>query len=157
MNEHLFRKKSIERISSPEQLNDYIRVSNPGVWMILAAIVILLVGAVVWGIVGHLDTTLPAAAVVSDGEMTVYIKEADIASIKNGMTVRVGDKEGTITDISAEPAVVDESFTDYTLHVGGLVNGEWVYEVKVSGEFTDGVHNAEIVIESVSPMSFILN
>lgn len=157
MNEQLFRKKSVERVSSPEQLNEYIRVSNPGIWTMLAAIVILLVGAVVWGFVGHLDTTLSTVAVVSDGEMTVYVKKADIASIEEGMTVRFGDKEGTITEIAAEPTPVDASFTDYALHVGNLVNGEWVYAVKVSGSFADGVHNAEIVIESVSPMSFILN
>ena len=30
MNEQLFRKKSIDRVSSPEQLNEYIRVANPG-------------------------------------------------------------------------------------------------------------------------------
>jgi hypothetical protein len=35
--------------------------------------------------------------------------------------------------------------------------GEWVYVIKVSGEFVDGVHKAEIVIESISPISFILN
>lgn len=52
----LFRKKSIERVTSPEQLNDYIRVSNPGVWMILAAVVILLAGVCVWGFFGRLDT-----------------------------------------------------------------------------------------------------
>ena len=41
----LFRKKSMEKVTSPEQLNDYIRVSNPGVWTVLAAVVILLAGA----------------------------------------------------------------------------------------------------------------
>ncbi len=30
MENQIFRKKSIERVSSPEQLNDYVRVSNPG-------------------------------------------------------------------------------------------------------------------------------
>ena len=42
MNDQLFRKKSVERVSSPEQLNDYIRVANPSVWMILAAIVMVI-------------------------------------------------------------------------------------------------------------------
>ena len=31
MNEQLFRKKSIDRVSSPEQLDAYLRVANPGV------------------------------------------------------------------------------------------------------------------------------
>ena len=157
MNEQLFRKKSVDRVSSPEQLNEYIKVSNPGIWMILAAIVILLVGAIVWGVLGTLDTTLPTVAVAENGELTVYVKEADIDSIEEGMTVRIGDKEGTITEISTTPTTVDGTFSDYALHVGNLVNGEWVFAIRVSGEFADGVHNADIVVESVSPMSFILN
>ncbi len=157
MNEQLFRKKSVDRVSSPEQLNEYIKVSNPGIWMILAAIVILLVGAIVWGVLGTLDTTLSTVAVAENGELTVYVKEADIDSIEEGMTVRIGDKEGTITEISTTPTTVDGTFSDYALHVGNLVNGEWVFAIRVSGEFTDGVHNADIVVESVSPMSFILN
>lgn len=157
MNEQLFRKKSVERVSSPEQLNEYIRVSNPGIWTILAAIIILLVGAIVWGVFGTLNTTLSTVAVAKEGEMTVYVKEANISSVEKGMTVRIGEREGTITEIFSEPIEVDDTFTEYALHVGNLVNGEWVFAVKVGGEFADGVHNAEIVIESVSPMSFILN
>ena len=30
----LFREKNLERLESPEQLNDYLRVTSPGVWMI---------------------------------------------------------------------------------------------------------------------------
>ena len=46
--ENIFRKTSIDSISSPEKLNDYIKVSNPAVWIILAAIAALLVGGLVW-------------------------------------------------------------------------------------------------------------
>ena len=44
MDESIFRKKSIDRISSPEALNDYLRVTTPTFWLILAAIILLLVG-----------------------------------------------------------------------------------------------------------------
>ena len=47
MENGLFRKKSLERISSPEELHDYMRVTSPRLWMILAAIVVLLVGFIV--------------------------------------------------------------------------------------------------------------
>mgnify|MGYP007122110349 CR=1 FL=1 len=40
----IFRKKSLDRIESPEQLNDYIRVTSPGIWIFLAAAIVLLVG-----------------------------------------------------------------------------------------------------------------
>lgn len=157
MNEQLFRKKSMEQVSSPEQLNEYIRVSNPGVWMVLAAIIILLVGICVWGFVWHLDTTLTTVAIGEKGEMTVYVKESDVASVEPGMEVRIDNAEYTVSEIAPEPMTVDDDFTDYAIHVGQLVKGEWVYPVKVSGESSEGVHNAEIVIDSVSPISFIMN
>ena len=57
---NIFRKTSLERMSSPEKLNDYIRVSNPSVWIILSAIAILLIAAIVWGIIYELpDGTRP--------------------------------------------------------------------------------------------------
>ena len=43
------------------------------------------------------------------------------------------------------------------IHASGLTAGEWVYAVKVNGDFADGVQKAEIVIERISPISFILN
>ena len=39
-----FRQKTLNRISSPEQLTDYLRVTNPGIWIFLAAVVVLLAG-----------------------------------------------------------------------------------------------------------------
>ena len=55
MKDSIFRKASLDRVSSPEQLNDYIRVARPSVWMILGAIVALLIGVIVWSIVGRID------------------------------------------------------------------------------------------------------
>ena len=54
-NSELFRKKSIERVSTPEQLNDYIRVTTPSVWAVLAAMTVLLIGMLVWGVFGSVD------------------------------------------------------------------------------------------------------
>ena len=45
----VFREKSLDRIQSPEQLNDYLRVTNPTVWVLLAAVIVLLAGMLVWG------------------------------------------------------------------------------------------------------------
>ena len=153
----VFRQKSLERVSSPEQLNEYIRVSNPGVWMLLAAIVVLLVGVCVWGVLGRLDTTLSAAAVSAEGKTLLYVKEDSIGQVAEGMTVRIGEKEYLVTDISTEPVTVDDHFSDYALHVGGLQKGQWVFAVSIDADLPEGVHAAQIVIESVAPMSFVLN
>ncbi|MBR2869143.1 MAG: hypothetical protein IKB88_08820 [Clostridia bacterium] len=157
MDEQLFRKKSMEKISSPEQFNEYIRVSNPGVWMVLAAIVILLVGVCVWGILGHLDTAVTTVAVVENSGITVYVKESDIEQIQEGMNVMIGGKEGVITDISVQPVLVGNDFSEYVRYVGNLQNGEWVYPVSVDGDSAEGIYSAEIIIESISPISFVIN
>lgn len=63
MGNPVFRQKSIEKISSPEQMNDYIRVSNPSVWIILAAVIVLLAGVFVWGLFGRLDSAFQTGGV----------------------------------------------------------------------------------------------
>lgn len=157
MKEQLFRQKSLEKVTSPEQLKQYIRVSNPGIWMLLSAIAILLVGVVVWGYVAQLETTLPTAIIAKDGEGIVYISEDNVQKLSKGMIIRSGDTEYTVEEISAEAVLVDGSFSEYAVYASGLTEGQWVYGVKISGMFADGVHKAEIVLESISPISFILN
>ena len=154
---NLYRKKSLERISSPEQLNAYIRVLNPSVWVLLAAIVVLLIGVCVWGVFGRLDTTLSVAAVAENGVVTAYVKEADAAMLAADAAVCVNGKQGKVVALGAEPVRVDDSFTEYMRHVGGLQQGEWVYAVTLEAACEDGVHAAQIVLDSVSPMSFVLN
>ncbi|WP_026492478.1 hypothetical protein [Butyrivibrio sp. XPD2002] len=61
----IFREKSIERVSSPEQLNDYIQVTTPSIWIILLAVIVLLTGTLIWGIFGEIHVNTEA------GEKTV--------------------------------------------------------------------------------------
>ena len=51
----IFRDKSLERISTPEQLNDYIKVTKPSVWVVLIATILLIAGALVWAIFGKIE------------------------------------------------------------------------------------------------------
>lgn len=51
----IFRKKSLERISSPDQLDDYIRVTTPSVWVALLALIVLLAGILAWTILGTVE------------------------------------------------------------------------------------------------------
>ncbi len=55
----IFRKSMLDRVSSPEELNQYMRVAQPSVWVILGAIIALLAGAAVWGIFGEIDGVHP--------------------------------------------------------------------------------------------------
>ena len=55
----IFREKSIERVSSPEQLDDYIKVTTQSVWLILSATIALLAGMIIWGVFGKIEVNTP--------------------------------------------------------------------------------------------------
>lgn len=157
MENSIFRQKSMERASSPEQLNDYIRVTNPTAWVALGAVVVLLIGFIVWGVAGTLETKVRTVA-VSDGEtVTCYVSEAEIAGVARDNTVRLGGGEYAVAAVAAGPVAVDGSFTAYALHIGGLSVGQWVYPVTVNASLPSGVYEAAIVTDSVSPISFLFN
>lgn len=157
MNNRIFREKTIAKVSSAEELNDYIRVSNPGIWMILAAVIILLAGVCIWGIFGHMDTKVPAAAVVGNGEAVLLVREQDADGLAAGGTAVVQDREITISLVSDQLIPVTEEMDERVLRAGQLQPGEWVCPVSASTDLPDGIYPGKIVIESVSPMSFILN
>ena len=154
---NLFRKKSLQRIASPEQLSAYIRVSTPSVWLLLTAIVILLAGVCVWGVFGRMDTALTAVAVAGDKGVTAYVRAEEAERIEAGARVTIGGAGGSVISVSAEPVRVDDAFTEYMRHVGGLSTGEWVCAIELDIVCAEGVHAAQIVIDSVPPMSFVLN
>ena len=106
---------------------------------------------------GRMDTTLTAVAVAEDGIVTAYLKEADAASVRAENNVTVAGGHAKVKSVETQPMRVDDSFTDYMRHVGGLQAGEWVYAAQLEADLPDGVYAAKIVIDSVSPMSFVLN
>ena len=159
MNDNLFRKKNIDKIASPEQLDDYIHISNPSAWIVLAAFTILLIGVCIWGVFGKLDTTLPVVAVKNDNGVVCYVKESDCEKVQIGMIIEIEGEECFVTGIEKTPVPVDDSIPEYAKHVGNLIDGEWMYYVYtdckagVEGE----VFSAEIIIERIHPLYFVTN
>ena len=83
MKESIFRKESLEKINSPGQLNRYIRVADSGTWLILAAILVLLLGAVIWGVFGAVETTAPATVVCAEDGCVCWVDAA--SGVQPGM------------------------------------------------------------------------
>lgn len=48
MKDNLFRKEAVERMTGPEDLNSYVKVLRPRIWMILLGIGIAVAGLVVY-------------------------------------------------------------------------------------------------------------
>ncbi|MBQ1537235.1 MAG: hypothetical protein IIZ73_02800 [Ruminococcus sp.] len=136
-NSGIFRKKSIERISSPEQLTDYLRVTNPGIWVLLAAVITLLGGLFAWSMTGSLETLADGVAVVEDGQAQIMVIDSGRGEIRSGMTVRVGGEEYSIATVESD---------DY---------GRTVAYAPI--DKTDGRYDVKIVTESIHPIKFLFS
>ncbi len=157
MNNRIFRSKSLEKVSSPEQLNEYIKASSPGVWTVLAAIAVLLLGVCVWGAFGRVDTVVPAIVVCENGNTHCYVSRQDYDAVEVGMPVRVNGEERTIASIARLPEEVSEQILVYIQHTECLQGATWVYAVELDEGVDEGVYAAEIVTESIAPASFLWN
>ena len=134
-NETVFRKETLERISSPEQLTDYLRITNPGVWVILTAVILLLAGLFAWSMIGTLETTASVKVIVANDN--AQIVPVDAATITEGMIFRVNSEEYTV-------ALADND--DLGRYYG-----------LASVDLPDGIYDGTIVVDQVHPIDFLLS
>jgi len=156
-NKQLFRQKSLDKVNSPESLNEYLKVTSPGVWLLLVTIIVLLCGAIIWGCFGHIDTSVKAA-VISDGtESVCMVPEEALNSVVDNQMLTIEDKEYKLTPDVLEPKTIKESTNVYVLLAGELTAGDIVYEINLDEVLPEGVYQAEIVTETIKPITFLLN
>ncbi len=153
----LFREKSLEAIESPESLNDYLKVTSAGVWLIMAAVIVILAGFIVWGIFGRIDTTV-RLAVSSDGGRTVcYVPYDQLQAVSSGGSVEVDGRALAVKkDAEVEVVIVSEDMNPYLRVAGGLEIGDMTVEVPLEGGLEDGIYTASAVTESLQPIALLL-
>lgn len=169
MSNTLFRKNSLDRISSPEQLNDYIKVSNPSIWMVLIALFVLLAVVFVWGITGSMPTSVTATGIAKAGQIVCYLDTSDAATVKAGQAVKIHisnqDKTagGVVTSVGTFPLsaseIAKELNSDYLTKT--LAKEGFAVRVVISVNDSDIADNTllslNIVTDEVRPIDFLLN
>ena len=122
---HLYRKESLERIESPEQMNQILRVTNPSVWLLLTAVILLLVGLLVWGSFTYIDSVAYGRAEVADGVMTLRFDDEELAkSVEEGMLITVGETSSEIRSLGRDEQGV------FALADTDLADGEYTAGVR---------------------------
>ena len=130
---NIYREKTLERMSTPDQLTDYLKVTNPGIWVLLAAVIILLAGVFVWSYTGVLETKAAATVIVENH--TARVATSDMKEIHKGDEVRVGDQSYMLNSIS----------TDEFGRKVGLVRVD----------IPDGVYEGVVIVEKTHPLEFL--
>ena len=135
--EGIFRQKALERISSPDQLSSYLKVTSFSIWAALAAVILLLAGLFVWGSIGSLETVTDGVAVVSGGTAQIMVTDTSKGAVQSGMTVRLVGTDYVISSTETD---------DY---------GRITAYAPVSEP--DGRYDVQIVVERISPIAFLLD
>ena len=125
MEDSLFREKAIEKISSPEDLGNYLHVTRPSVWLMLVAVILMLSGLLVWGSIASIDSFATGTAEVKDEVMYIHFDNEQIAeNVEGGMSVIAGESESRISSVGTDDmgelfavAPTDLANGSYTVHV----------------------------------------
>lgn len=142
MSNQIFRKENTNPIASADELHEYMKVTSPQLWMLLSVILALVIGFLVFASLVTMENTIKCEAEVTKIDIEVPLDEENYDLVKRGMTVRFAGTEGYV-----------ESLYDYETLGKGVVVALKDPEQTIK----NGVYEAEIVLEKVSPISFLIN
>lgn len=134
----LFRKSSLEKLSSPEQLDKMIVITPPSFWLAMAGAAFIVVTALVWSIYGRLPENVDAQGIYVNraGIQSVYCEGNGVVSelkVEDGDTVKKGDIiavldtseiDGKIAEYEAKKAAVESVSIDAAVAKGEISSNE---------------------------------
>ena len=153
----LFREKSMEAIESPESMNDYLQVTSPGVWIVLAAVIAILIGAILWGIFGRINTSVNVAVVSSSEGQTCYIPYEKLEGVMSAGLVDVDGREyAMLMDKDTETVIISEATNPYIRVAGGLHIGDIAVQIPVESGLPEGIYTGSVTTESLQPIRLLI-
>jgi HlyD family secretion protein len=108
MNSRIFRKTALTRLSSPEGLDEVVRVTTSKNWAALAGILLVIATALIWSFAGHIPTTVHGKGMIvrKGGVLNVVTPSGGTIT---SLSVAVGDhvEGGQIIARVAQPSMAD--------------------------------------------------
>lgn len=92
----LFRKTSLEKLSSPEQLDKMIVITPPTLWAALAGAALIIAAALIWAVLGRVPVNVETQGIYvnNGGIYSVYSESSGIVeevAVKKGDNIEKGD------------------------------------------------------------------
>ena len=132
------RLQDTRRISSPEQLNDYLKVTSPKIWVLLSAVILLVAGLLLWSSFTTIESYATGTAQAVGGELVVTFDDPEKASkVQPGMEMEVGDVETEV------------------LAVGTNENGDLI--ASAHAHIPDGSYKVRVGYKATQVISMLLN
>lgn len=158
----IFTKKASDKLSSPDDLDSYVRVTNPSVWVVLAACASLVIGVFAWAVFGTAATSVGATGVHVQGETICFLSADKASKVHVGDDANVGGELMEVASLSSVPVSRVEAReilgSDYLAST--LVADDWTYVVHFDGDgdyaFGEDVPFAvSITTERIAPITLI--
>lgn len=99
----LFRETALQNLSSPEQLDQLVKITRPRAWLVLATLGFVLMMIVLWSVFGSLPTTITGQGILVRKGGTHNIVALgngvvlDFEDFKTGQLIRKGQVLGHVT------------------------------------------------------------
>ncbi len=109
MAQGLFRKVALDKLSSPEQLDQLITVTTPRAWFALLAIACILATTVLWGIFGSIPTRVNGQGVITNS-FGIYNMVGSSSGQISDIRIDVGDhvKKGEVVARIDQPRLAEQ-------------------------------------------------
>ena len=110
MSTALFRRRALERVSSPEQLDQVVRAALPLQWVALIALLVVVAGAVAWSAIATVPTTVPGPGIylpvggLHPASTPVAGTVTSLPALSVGNQVSAGQTLATVTAPAAQGA-----------------------------------------------------
>jgi len=149
---NMFGKSSMGGIASADDLNHYLKVTNPSAWVVLIAALLLVVGLLVWAVVAVVPVTVKTTGVTVDGSKVMcWVNEDTAGKIKtSGAKAKVGDIDSSNVELKDVPMSSSEvvSFlgSDYVTRELNLA--DWNFLVTI--ELDESVQRSDYTIASLA-------
>jgi hypothetical protein len=132
----MYRQKALDRLSSPEELDQLMHITSPRLWLALVAVLGLLVAGVLWTVFTTIPTIVSAQGALVRGTTQASVQPIVFATIQDGSqihagqsaTVTVHNAGGTVPSTlkalvaSVDPVPADEGGMARTLHNAGYAH-----------------------------------
>jgi HlyD family secretion protein len=128
MSAGFFRKSALEKLSTPEKLDQLIKVTNRKAWIALLTIALAIGTAIVWSIFGKVKTKIDVVGIIQGGEVheVVATSQGQLVelNVKIGSKVKKGDIIATLHQPELSQQIEDAKaiLTDRNFEMGKIVS-----------------------------------
>ena len=167
MSNQIFSEKAMKKLHTTDDMEQYVKIATPRIWLLLCACALLLAGLLVWAFFGTAATTVETNAVLLNGEMQSFLPFQEFRLIRVGDQAYINDTPWTVSECSSVPLSRDTAI--------GMIGSDYLYDKLIKTNISyvvtftpDQAHtdfgenngipvNAIIYTQEMHPIDLILN